>query len=334
MLNKTRQKDEPVPDRVSLDTAVTYPPAWLSWVAATTGCLRSLGHDVDLVDVAGHSGYAFSLVIHDDLCPSGPTSLPWGPLTEGIPSLGRTPLTFWGGLGTDGKATGQIRDHCRNAYELVESEIRQNRPCVLWGTYLPEFGIAVGVDAGAFIVESFRANSGESQPPIPFDELAIPGGPYVLAFPAAVTLDPGEADRRAIVAAAHAMQAAIGWPQYHTGREAYDAWIAGLEGNPYDTMGASYNAQCWAEARRGAAEFTGRLVERHPGNRELTEAAKALAITAEALTEVAERFPFPGTSRASGADLEATVGHLTKARESDAAATRALIGAARAAFGR
>lgn len=320
-------------ERVSLDTPVTYPPAWLSWVASTTGCLRALGHDVDPVDVAGHSGYAFSLVIHDGLCPSGPTSLPWGPLTEGIPSLGRTPLTFWGGLGTEETATGQIRDHCQTAYDLVASEIRQNRPSVLWGTYVPEFGIAVGVDDGAFIVESFRVASGEPQPPIPFDALAIPGGPYVLAFPAAVSLDPDEADRRALVTAAAAMQAVTGWPQYHTGGAAYDAWTTGLQRDTFDVMGASYNAQCWAEARRWAVDFTGRLAARHPDNSELAVAAAALATTAEALADVAARFPFPGDDRPAGEDLKAAVDNLSLAKESDTTATRALISAARYAFG-
>ena len=56
---------------------VEWKPAWLTWVAATTACLDALGVECDLADVAGRSGYAFELWIHEGLCPSGPTALDW-----------------------------------------------------------------------------------------------------------------------------------------------------------------------------------------------------------------------------------------------------------------
>jgi len=47
---------------------------WLTWVGATTGCLRALGVNCDTADVAGQSGYAFRIIINDTLCASGPTA--------------------------------------------------------------------------------------------------------------------------------------------------------------------------------------------------------------------------------------------------------------------
>ena len=57
---------------------IEYRPAWLTWVASTTGCLRALGIDCDHADVAGYSGYAFLTNVAEGLHPSGPTAFDWG----------------------------------------------------------------------------------------------------------------------------------------------------------------------------------------------------------------------------------------------------------------
>ena len=46
---------------------VEYQPAWLTWVAAATTCLKALGVECDTVDVAGFSGYAFCMSVHKNL---------------------------------------------------------------------------------------------------------------------------------------------------------------------------------------------------------------------------------------------------------------------------
>jgi hypothetical protein len=48
-------------ESVNVPMAVKYSPSWLSWVAATTTCLRALGVSCDGVDVAGMTRYAFHL---------------------------------------------------------------------------------------------------------------------------------------------------------------------------------------------------------------------------------------------------------------------------------
>ena len=55
--------------------AAEYQSAWLSWVAATAGCLKALKTECTLAQVAGFSGYAFHQCVHPRLCPSGPTML-------------------------------------------------------------------------------------------------------------------------------------------------------------------------------------------------------------------------------------------------------------------
>ena len=73
--------------RIPMD--VEYQPAWLTWVASTTTCLQALGVECDQADVAGFSGYAFHLGIHEEICPSGPTVLEWSQLSRGVHALGR-----------------------------------------------------------------------------------------------------------------------------------------------------------------------------------------------------------------------------------------------------
>lgn len=67
---------------------------WLSWVAATTACLRALGVDCDPVEVAGISGYAFVLNSDAIVDVSSPTAFDWSLLTTGVQLLGRSTQEF------------------------------------------------------------------------------------------------------------------------------------------------------------------------------------------------------------------------------------------------
>ena len=158
---------------------VEYQPAWLTWVASTTTCLRALGSDCDLADVAGASGYAFHLCVHEVVCPSGPTVFNWSDLEGGIQYLGRSTLVFHGyECHSEGHIDDRTRAHCREAFEIARREIEAGRPCVMWGAYVPEFAVAVGVDSGSYLVSSFKGCVGEEQPPIPCEEVDAPGGPH------------------------------------------------------------------------------------------------------------------------------------------------------------
>jgi hypothetical protein len=273
-------------------------------------------------------------MVHRELCPSGPTSIPWGMLAEGIPALGRTPVTFWGGVGQgEGKATGQVRDHCRAAFDLVARETAEGRPCVLWGTYVPEFGIAYAVTDDAYLVKSYRTQTGEAEAPIPFDELATPGGPYVLAFPEPADLGPVESDRRSVVHAVATMRYRTGWPQYRSGLDVYAGWIAALEAGTAEPFGNAYNAQCWAEARRLATEFLARMSRRYEALRPLHRAASAMEGAAASLERIASRFPFPGTAdHMTGPAISGTVTDLRAAAAADERALAELQVAAATMF--
>lgn len=270
---------------------VTYRPAWLTWVAATTGCLNALGVECDTVDVAGYSGYAFIMNVAEDLCPSGPTAFDWAVLSQGVALLGKSTISFRGGT------CGGSPEDFRAAYTLVRSEVEAGRPCVLWGTYVPEFGIAVGVEDGSYLVRTFKPLTGEPEPPIAFDKLEVPGGAYVLAFPVPMKMPREVADQAAVYHAAEILSCQSGHPEYRRGLEAYDLWIAALTAGKADAFGNSYNAQCWAEAKRFAHQFLLRLAGRNESvAAPLGRAAEAYGEAAGHMEVVAGLFQFPDTS--------------------------------------
>jgi hypothetical protein len=311
---------------------VQWCPSWLTWVGATTSCLRALGCDVDMADVAGLSGYAFMVNVDDTLCPSGPTAFPWSSLTEGIPFLGRSVLHFRS-LECYEPSSGHTAEtalgHCRAAFEITAAEVQAGRPCVIWGAYVPELAVAYGVEQGCYLVKSFRQCSGEPEEPIPWDKLEAPGGPNVMAFPTPTSHRVEDGDRFALSTAVERLRPWSptwdGRPGHVSGLAAYDAWVSGLTSDRAVPFGAAYNAQCWAEGRRLAAEYVAGVAARHPEKEALADAAGAYADAARAMGRVAELFPFrmpaqPASEEAVAQAAEA----LRAAKESEARAANSI----------
>jgi len=313
--------------RVPMD--IQFMPAWLSWVGATTTCLRALGVDCELADVAGYSGYAFMQCVNEGLCPSGPTMCDWGMLDGGVNMLGRSTLAFGcSDCHTKDTACDRTREHCRVAYELAEREVAAGRPCVLWGAYLPEFAVVTGVDKGQYIVKSIKGHCGEPEPPIPYDALDAPGGPYVLAFPTPAAHHAGDdfTDRYAVGLAARLLRQPTMFANYGFGLASYDTWIAALREGKLSGFGNAYNAQCYAERTRLAQQFLARVAARQPLVAEpLARAAKAYETAATEMAKVAALFPFPGAGEHEDAQRrEQAAGALADAQVAESAAASAL----------
>jgi hypothetical protein len=282
---------------------IKFIPTWLSWVGAVTPCLNALGVECDPTDVAGMSGYAFVMSVHKGMCPSGPTAFDWGTLNHGIHLLGRSTLIFCSGEShcTEVGKTDLTRDHCKMAYEVAFREISEGRPAVIWGAYLPEFAVVNGAGDGKFHVKSISGCHGAPEPPIPYDELEAPGGPYVLAFPTPTgNRENRHVEQHALVHAVDLLYAKNARRLYRMGLEAYDSWIAALEAGPdkppcekFSGFGNSYNAQCYAEAKAFALEFLKRCSTRHEFlKKPLKKAIKAYSDVSKAMSEVARLFPF------------------------------------------
>ncbi len=332
----TRRADQMEGKAMRVPMKVEYEFVWLSWVASTTGCLKALGVDCDPAEVAGYSGYAFMLNVPNEMCPSGPTAFDWGLLHRGVSLLGRSTLVFHGAhcpceMKTEAD-TARVRAEMRAAYEMVGREIAAGRPCVIWGTYDPDFGIAVGVENDAYLVETFRRGTDEPQTPIPYDGLVCPSGTYALAFPTAIEITRRQGDRHALRHAVTMLNYTNGDAKYANGEAAYDRWIESLEGGEVAPHGNSYNAHCWEEARRFARDFLSHVSKR---NRDMSDSlAPAIAAYGEvaaAFDKLTDLFPFPDADRkVDDPEVRAkAVEHLRAAKVADAKAAAALTAAAR-----
>jgi hypothetical protein len=268
---------------------IEYRPAWLSWVGSTTMCLNALGIECDMVDVAGYSGYAFAIAISPGLCPSGPTDPDWAALAAGPLSLGRSAMSFvcWD-CHTDGSRCGRTREHCREVFQMVAREIESGRPCVLWGAGTAEFGVVRGIDGADYLL----VKGGPIPERVGWDDLDAPGGPYALAFPTPVQVHE-QRDLEGLIRAVNVMQTGREDPGARRGPDAYAAWAEHLRAGRAAVLGNSYNAQCWAEARRCAHAFLDRLVNKTEARYPiLIEARDAFHTVADRLRQVAELFPF------------------------------------------
>ena len=309
--------------RVPMDVEPTQ--GWLTWVGATTSCLRALGCDCDSVDVAGMTGYAFMLNIDETVGVWSPTDFRWGILRNGITHLGRAALEFF--------TYEQSQATYRAAYDVVSREVEAGRPCVINGAFVPEFASVVGVQDGCYhLVGAY------GQGPLHCEKLAAFGGVYVLGFPAPTQTEPGAGDELAVNHAVQLLRQTkhSQSPASTCGIAAFDAWITELEAERADSWGNSYCVACYVESRAFAQEFLGRVAARHEGIELLQLAADAYVPTVDAMNRLVELFPFPGKAGETVTDpitIAEAVETLRAARDGEAEALAHLEEAVAAEWG-
>jgi hypothetical protein len=262
---------------------------FLSWVASAGGCLRALGCECDKVDVAGHSGYAFHMCVNSAVDVSGPTTLPWSDLADGLRSLGRSTMSYQvGPYASEGEDWKGGEPMC---LELAKREVDAGRPSVLYGAAEPEFVIVVGYEGNEWLFlglvdgQEYRVANGD---------LKDPYGPYLLMFPSTSHVKPVVGDRVALVNALNFLHRRPAMADQRFGLAAYDHWIAALQAKRSTAFGGSYAAESYSQGRQYARDFIGRLTGRNPhAAGPLDEAHIAYQECAEAMVTVARLIPFP-----------------------------------------
>jgi DNA-binding transcriptional ArsR family regulator len=293
-----------------------YVDCWISYTGAMAGALRALGMSCDLVDVGGHSGYAFiANVAKGQTCPSGPTAMErtvWEEIAKGTESLGWR-LDHY----TDeevspaqpGKPTPAEYARLQRLFDRVKREIdERDRPVVLWGPPIPEYGIVNGYEGTTYLVSTYRRITGQADSPVPFAELQAPGCLDAYFFREPVKVNKAAVDRAALDRAVRFASAAVPvHNQYVGGPAAFEEWARVLEAVPekqQNYMGNSYVGACLWEAREVAAKFLMRLAKGRSQTvaQPLLAAAKAYGDGANHLKAFKDLFPF----KFEGPMLEAT----------------------------
>jgi hypothetical protein len=284
---------------------VEYLPCWLSYTGAMAGALRALGIDCDIADVGGYSGYSFIINVAKGVtCPSGPTALPpetWIEIQKGTETLGYTIETFahpGGYPAEEGKPTPEETEIAKKLFEKIKQEIdTKDRPVVVWGLVIPEYGIVKGYEGNSYLTSTFRSITKQPETPILYYDLKAPGCLEAHFFknptkPDANTRDK-EALRRAIKFAAKAPAS----NNYISGPTALEEWANVLEKQPENKqnyMGNSYVGSCVWESRIMNTEFLRRLANKHKGKQtqHLQKAAETYQKSAELMKQFTTIFPF------------------------------------------
>lgn len=285
-----------------------YQPCWLSYTGAVAGCLTALGTKRDVVDVGGQSGYAFLINVAKGVtCPSGPTALPgktWSQIHRRTEDLGWTTESYWNPPSypaKEGSLTLEERERAKKLFEMVKYEIDKNdRPVILWGLPIPEYGIVNGYEENTYITSTYRSivNPGKPEEPVPYDALRAPGGLEAIFFKNKVEVDVEAADRVTLERAIKFAGAEVPIRRrYVGGPAALDEWADVLEHAPEDKQnyhGNSYVGACFWEGREICAEFLRRLAERNAGKQAkyLLEASRRYEKEAALMKEFTKIFPF------------------------------------------
>jgi hypothetical protein len=282
---------------------VKYEPAWLSYLASVTGVMKYYGKNVTIEKVGGYSGYSFLLNMAEVfICPSGPTAHPleiWEEVHNGTNPLGVT-IHQWSENEsfpeTEFAISSRDQQRSKILFEKVKSAIdTSNRPVIIWGIPVPEYGIVKGYENNTYIVSTFRYLNRLPDNPIKYDALQSPGCLEML------TLEPNteqETEETMFTALKRALKFAKGSftpvKGYKVGPKALDQWIDHLEHEddkrrPYH--GNSYLGVCTGESFQLSSKFLATL-SNILKNEKLSKASEFYAKAANSIESLVKIFPF------------------------------------------
>ena len=300
-----------------VENKADFVASWITYLATATGILKSIGKDVDLVDVAGYSAYAFHLnTSKGETCPSAPTVAPFSRFAEGLETFGWKVDQSWEGPAYNPSDDEKQIERAKNYFKEVKDTITQTgRPVGIWGVpNVPEFGIVNGFDDDKYVVSTFRSlpSMPLNDEPISYLNLHAPGGLFKMVFRDPLDInDDSVRDKEAITRGLEIAKGAEQIEGYVSGPDSFDEWALTLEmgivpdsekeseelkGNTQlNYHGNSYVAACTQEGLDLAAAFLERLAERHKGQsfaKKLTQASENYKQAAAFMKEYTELFPF------------------------------------------
>lgn len=317
-----------------------YQPCWLSYLGAVSGVLKSLGKDRDVVDVGGYTGYAFITNVSRGMtCPSAPTChRGWVDIVPATSMLGFRISNY-----EDNKCFPQSKplsaeDHERamKVFQIVKRSIDNDRPVVLWGLDIPEYGIVKGYKGESYLVSTYRTLNKMPDGPIRYDALDAPGCINAIIFKDEVPDMTEKDDKNALKRAIRfAEGTGLAHKNYVAGPKAYDEWADVLERESKELpsyLGNSYVSECYEEGNGLAAAFLIRLAKRYSNGQQtehLMKAAKEYESAHELMKKFTAIFPFAFEGdmsvgkRKKGAEIlrqvkphiVAAIGHMKKAVE-------------------
>ncbi|MFX0083956.1 MAG: ArsR/SmtB family transcription factor [Candidatus Hodarchaeota archaeon] len=298
-----------------------FQPCWISYLGAVSGILKSLGKNSSIIDVGGYSGWSFLVnVSKENTCPSGPTAhRAYDDILKGTQTLGFE--IGWGYIdwneGEEYTPEAQ-KKRAKKLFNSFKKEFDENqKPVVLWGIPVPEYGIVYGYKDDYYLVSTFRHLQGQPDTPIPYDKLEAPGALHYFSFGSEININPEIRDKEAIERAINmAKGETYSHEDYIAGPEAFVEWAkvlqTGIKEEELIYHGNSYVANCALEGKDTAIEFLKRIAKRYkekPQYEPLFKASNEFSKSKDLLAEFVKIFPFafegkfPEDKRKQGANL-------------------------------
>jgi hypothetical protein len=285
--------------RKIVDRKGTYLCCWISFNGAVGGVLRAMGVEYDVVDVAGHSGYAFLMGVPvGRMCPSVPTSFPvttYREFARGVSAMGIEAeiLSEEGGYMCGESASFEDQERACALFKRVREAIDvSGRPVVLWGLPIPEFSIVNGYEGERYVASTYRSpDPAQGEELVPALGTQSPGCLMMVTFSGPASGEDTWLERAVRMASGKADVC----QGYVSGPKAAQEWsFVLLRVGDDEYMGNSYTAACYAEGRSNAGVFLKRMARSKKGrsSRELMDASTAYARGAQVMEEYVRLFPF------------------------------------------
>ena len=312
-----------------------YRCCWTTYLGAIQGVLADAGWcDLDLPRLAGLTGLAFHLIVHESCCPSSVTVYDW--LGEHWQALDRVGVLSEVRLAMPDANTYEAA--CRQAAIDLKAAVDRGVGAVLWGVDTAEFGVVYGYDDGdgIFLVDGVWSSGGSK--PILYANLGRSCHVPILHYQiptAPVPYDRDRAYRRSLASYLKQMERHDHEnPAYGSGLAAYDNWLHALESGRYDPFGLRYLAAVYGEAKQLAATYLEHLAEEWRGLPGLPEIADRFAGIARVYRAM---MPALGQDPTSGKDLQQPVpaeqaGNLAKLVREASQLEKEAVGLVRAAL--
>ena len=291
-------------DDFVLPSKPEYQPCWISYLGAVQGVLKSLEKDYSLDQVGGYSGWSFLVNVSEEhLCPSGPTAhKEYEEILKGTESLG---FNIYGinqpelmSKDDEGEIDQEVL--FKRFFNRVKQDIRKlNKPAVVWGIPVPEYGIVYGFEGDNYKVSTLRRVLNQQDDPIKYNKLQAPGGLHAFYF---ADENEGITEEKNKEAIERAIKMAKGedftHQNYVAGPEAFEVWADNLEQREFDEnsyQGNSYVGACTHEGLYTSAEFLLSISNINTNTSQsvsLEKASKEYKTATALMKQFVEIFPF------------------------------------------
>ncbi|MBD3173040.1 ArsR family transcriptional regulator [Candidatus Bathyarchaeota archaeon] len=243
-----------------------FKPSLFSYQGAVQGVLEARGKKVSLDEVIAVSGYGWiTNAMKKHLCPSVPSAFHkevWSAIHKSTENLGYKVNLISSGLFEWDEKQTPTEESVKNAekqYQAAKQVIDNDRPLIMWGLPIPEYGIVNGYRGEEYIVSTYRRLIEQQDTPIHYTGLMAPGGLHCIDLTTLTMLDPKTV---AIETLKLGYRLGVGdTPQidaYTLGSEAYDVLAGNLKGEEFDENshhGTGYTLACLMEAKWGLSEY-------------------------------------------------------------------------------